>query len=99
MSWAPSRRAPRRSCSTATAFSRASSRGSSGPSLLAEPERVGLVEPDIAARIPRPVAFLRHVAQLLADRQRLAHRVHRADREDLLGVNRQDLVPCLAARG
>src|SRR5260370_18282732 len=67
------------------------------PKLLREPERVGLVEADIAAGIPRPVAFLRHVAHLGADHDRRHDAVHGADREYLVDIDRQHLLPHLAA--
>src|SRR5262249_40188674 len=60
--------------------------------LLLDPERVGLVEPDISARIPGVVALLGHVAHLGADHDGLANAVHRADREHLVGVALQDLL-------
>src|SRR5437879_3553206 len=65
--------------------------------LLAQPEGVGLVEADIAAGIPGPVAFLRHIAHLRIDHDRLHDAVHRADREYLVDVDRQNLLPHLTA--
>src|SRR5260370_9414302 len=65
--------------------------------LLCDPERIGLVEADISAGIPGVIAFLGHVAHLGANHDRLADAVHRADREHLVGVGLQDLLPGLAA--
>src|SRR5258708_26871492 len=75
-----------------------SGRDAHGPKRLRrDPERIGLVEADISAGIPGVIAFLRHVAHFGADHDRLADAVHGADREHLVGVGLQDLVPRLAA--
>src|SRR5262245_5219167 len=61
--------------------------------LRREPECIGLIEADIAAGIPRVVAFLRHVAHLGSNHDRLADAVQGPDREDLIGVDSQYLLP------
>src|SRR5258708_2709059 len=70
-----------------------------GRASLRDPERVGLVEPDISAGIPGIVAFLGHVAHLGADHDRLADAVHSADGEYFVGVGLKNLVPRRAAAG
>src|SRR5262249_4763267 len=47
--------------------------------LLGDPERVGLVEPDIATGVPCVIRFLRHVTHTGANHDRLADAVHCAD--------------------
>src|SRR5689334_6572380 len=64
-----------------------------GGSLPRNPERIGLVEADIAAGIPGVVALLRSVAHLGPDHDRLADAVDRPDREHLVGVGLKDLLP------
>src|SRR5262245_26353966 len=70
---------------------------SSGSALLADPERVGLVEPDVPARIPGEVPFLGYVADFRSNDDGLANPVHRPDGEYLVGAGGEDLVPSLAA--
>ena len=65
--------------------------------LLGDPERIGLVEPDISARIPGVVSFLGNIADLRSDDDRLSDSVHRSDAEHLVGVRSENLVPGLAA--
>src|SRR5262245_38710613 len=91
----PSRR--RSPCTATDSTMTQRGRGRQRPGLWREPERVGLVEADIAARIPGVVALLRHVAHLGADHDRLANSVHRSDGEHLVGVGLKDLVPGVAA--
>src|SRR5262245_7809515 len=59
--------------------------------LLRDPERVGLVEPNIATGFPGVIGFLRHVAHTRTDYDWLADAFHRADREHLVCVRLQDL--------
>src|SRR5476651_305154 len=74
-----------------------SSRFTRRVALRGDPERVGLVEADIAAGIPGVIAFLGHVPDLRADHDRLQDAVQRADRIDLVGVDLEDARPRLAA--
>src|SRR5665213_2820779 len=68
-----------------------------GSVLLADPECVGLVKPDISARIPGVVPFFRDVADFRPDDDGLANPVYGADREHLIGIGGEDLIPSLAA--
>ena len=61
--------------------------------LLRDPECIGLIEPDIAAGVPRVEALPGHIANIRPDHDGLADAVHCADREHLVGIGLQDLVP------
>src|SRR5262245_8371338 len=61
--------------------------------LRRDPERIGLIKPEIAAGIPGVEALLRHVADFRSDHDGLAGAVDGADGEHLVGVGLQDVLP------